>query len=140
MDHPDHDLDERMLGAVPGVSALGRGPSQPGEPERVDYEHPAAGWGAAKSVARVLVQTGEPLVGTRALLKMNHADSGFDCPGCAWPDDLDGLRMDFCENGVKHLTWELTSQRVERSFFESHTVAELAQWSDSALEGLGRLT
>ena len=72
--------------------------------------------------------------GTHALLKMNHADGGFDCPGCAWPDDLDGLHMDFCENGVKPLMWELTGKRVDRSFFERHTVNELSQWNDSALE------
>jgi hypothetical protein len=35
---------------------------------------------------------------------MNHEDGGFDCPGCAWPDDLKGLRMDICENGIKHVT------------------------------------
>ena len=108
--------------------------------EHADDHHPAAGWGAAKSVARVIARSGEPLAGTRALLKMNHADRGFDCPGCAWPDDLNGLRMDFCENGVKHLTWELTGKRVDRDFFERHTVAELSQWSDWALESVGRLT
>jgi molybdopterin-dependent oxidoreductase alpha subunit len=73
-------------------------------------------------------------------MKMNHAKDGFDCPGCAWPDDLNGLRMDFCENGVKHLAWELTGKRVDRSFFERHTCAELSQWDDTALESAGRLT
>jgi molybdopterin-dependent oxidoreductase alpha subunit len=135
-----HDAGSRMLGAVPGAPALGRGPEIRGTPEHADYHHPAAGWGAAKSVARVLAATGEPLAGPRALVKMNHAERGFDCPGCAWPDDLDGLRMDFCENGVKHLTWELTGKRVDRGFFATHTVAELSQWHDYDLERLGRLT
>ena len=76
----------------------------------------------------------------RALLKMNRSDRGFDCPGCAWPDDLDGLRMYFCENGVKHVAWELTGKRVGREFFERHTVAELSEWNDHDLEALGRLT
>jgi molybdopterin-dependent oxidoreductase alpha subunit len=136
---PD-DAARRMLGAVPGAPAQGRGPETTGAPAQADYHHPAAGWGAAKSVARLLARSGSPVAGTRALLKMNHADRGFDCPGCAWPDDLDGLRMDFCENGVKHLTWELTGKRVDRSFFERHTVAELSQWNDTALEQVGRLT
>jgi molybdopterin-dependent oxidoreductase alpha subunit len=138
-DAPD-DAASRMLGGVPGAPALGRGPATSGDVEHADDHHPAAGWGAAKSVVRVLARTREPVAGTRALLKMNHADRGFDCPGCAWPDDLDGLRMDFCENGVKHLTWELTGKRVERGFFERHTVAELSQFNDTALESLGRLT
>jgi molybdopterin-dependent oxidoreductase alpha subunit len=129
-----------MLGAVPGVPALGRGPQTTGSFEHSNYHHPAAGWGAATSVARVVARAGKPLAAARALLKMNHSDGGFDCPGCAWPDDPNGLSMDFCENGVKHLTWELTGKRVDRSFFEHHTVAELSQWDDSALEARGRLT
>ena len=55
----------------------------------------------------VLERAGEPLEGFRALFVMNHEDGGFDCPGCAWPDDPNGLRLDICENGVKHATWEL---------------------------------
>jgi len=136
---PD-DAEQRMLGAVPGRPAQGRGPEPAGAPEQADYHHPAAGWGAALSVARVLARSDRTFAGTRALLKMNQADGGFDCPGCAWPDDLNGLHMDFCENGVKHLTWELTGKCVDRSFFERHTVAELSQWNDTALEQLGRLT
>ncbi|WP_395104263.1 hypothetical protein [Actinomadura sp. SCN-SB] len=33
---------------------------------------------------------------------VNQEDGGFDCPGCAWPDDSHGLHLDICENGVKH--------------------------------------
>jgi molybdopterin-dependent oxidoreductase alpha subunit len=136
---PEDDAT-RMLGGSPDAPALGRGPATGGRVEQADDHHPAAGWGAALSVARVIARTRAPIAGARALLKMNHADRGFDCPGCAWPDDLNGLRMDFCENGVKHLTWELTGKAVERSFFERHTVAELSQWNDHALESAGRLT
>jgi molybdopterin-dependent oxidoreductase alpha subunit len=70
---------------------------------------------------------------------MNHENGGFDCPGCAWPDDPDGLRLDICENGVKHVTWELQPARANREFFSAHTVSELAEWSDYDLEALGRL-
>ena len=128
-----------MLGDAPGLAALGRGPSGAGAPEQVDYEHPAAGWGAARSVTKVLVRSREPLEGPRVLAKMNHEDGGFDCPGCAWPDSQDGLMLDFCENGVKHVTWELTGRRVSREFFAAHTVSELRSWSDYALEAQGRL-
>ncbi|MFD8596645.1 FdhF/YdeP family oxidoreductase [Kitasatospora sp. NPDC059646] len=113
-----------------------RGP----EPSAAPYRHPAAGWGAAKSVARVLARTGEWVDGPRAVLKMNHEDGGFDCPGCAWPDDYKGLHLDICENGIKHVTWEMTRKRVGREFFAAHTVTELAGWSDHALEDQGRLT
>jgi molybdopterin-dependent oxidoreductase alpha subunit len=71
---------------------------------------------------------------------MNHENGGFDCPGCAWPDDRKGLRMDICENGIKHVTWEMTRKRVTREFFAAHAVSELLTWSDFALEDVGRLT
>lgn len=47
-----------------------------------DYHHPAAGWGAALSVGKVLVREREPIAGTVAMLKMNQERHGFDCPGC----------------------------------------------------------
>ncbi|KIQ66218.1 formate dehydrogenase [Kitasatospora griseola] len=110
------------------------------EPRVEPYRHPAAGWGAAKSVTRVLARTGEWVDGPRAVLRMNHEDGGFDCPGCAWPDDYKGLHLDICENGIKHVTWEMTRKRVGREFFAAHTVTELSGWSDFALEDQGRLT
>lgn len=105
-----------------------------------DYHHPAAAWGAAFSVGRVLLEQGEVVDGVRAIFKMNHENSGFDCPGCAWPDDQKGLRMDICENGIKHVTWEMTKKRTDREFFAKHTVTELLDWSDFELENQGRLT
>jgi molybdopterin-dependent oxidoreductase alpha subunit len=70
---------------------------------------------------------------------MNHEDGGFDCPGCAWPDDPNGLHLDICENGVKHVTWELAPAKADREFFAAHAVGELAGWSDYDLEAVGRL-
>ena len=77
--------------------------------------------------------------GFRALLVMNHEDGGFDCPGCAWPDDPTGLHLDICENGIKHVTWEMPPRKADRDFFAGHTVSELAEWSDYDLEAVGRL-
>ncbi len=111
-----------------------------GRPEFRPYHHPAAGWGAAKSVGELLIDEHEFIDGPRAIMKMNHEDGGFDCPGCAWPDDLKGLKLDICENGIKHVTWEMTHKRVGLDFFARHTVSELATWSDFALEDQGRLT
>ena len=133
------DVEQRMLGSVPGGEAIGRGPRPTGEFSRHEYDHPAAGWGAARSVAEVLERSGTEVEGTRAMLVMNHEDGGFDCPGCAWPDDPSGLKLDICENGIKHMTWELTRKQVGRDFFAAHTVAELADWTDYDLEAAGRL-
>ncbi|MGV0688458.1 hypothetical protein, partial [Mycolicibacterium thermoresistibile] len=49
------------------------------QPEFHPYHHPAAGWGAAKSVTRFLIREREPIDGPRAIMKMNHEDGGFDC-------------------------------------------------------------
>jgi len=129
------DATERMLGAVPGVSALGRGPADGAEYGRQDYQRPAAGWGEAVSVGRR-----EPVDGPCATREMNHESGGFDCPRCVWPHDTKRLRLGICENGIKHLTWEMTRKRVHSDVFAAHTVRELSEWSDFALEDQGRLT
>ena len=120
--------------------AKGFGPNRGGEFSQEDYYHPAAGWGAAVSVTKVLLEQGELIDGARAVFRMNHENGGYDCPGCAWPDDRHGLSLDICENGIKHATWEMSRKRVGRKFFAEHTVTELMNWTDFALEAAGRLT
>jgi molybdopterin-dependent oxidoreductase alpha subunit len=125
---------------APGVAARGRGPNRKGDFSQEDDTAPSAGWGAARSVMRVLAKTREPVRGPQAILKMNHENGGFDCPGCAWPDDRKGLHLDICENGIKHVTWEMTRKKAGPEFFAAHTVTELSAWTDFALEDQGRLT
>ncbi|WP_327086299.1 FdhF/YdeP family oxidoreductase [Nonomuraea sp. NBC_01738] len=124
-------MDERLEPRVGPV------PEKP--PESHPYHHPAAGWGAAKAVTEFVLREHEAVEGPRAMLRMNHEDGGFDCPGCAWPD-TQGLSLDICENGIKHVAWEMTGKRVTREFFAAHTVSELFEWTDYALEDQGRLT
>src|SRR3546814_17822206 len=76
---------------------------------------------------------------TRALLKRNQPTC-FDCPGCAWPDPQKTSSFEFCENGAKAVTWEATAKRVDPEFFAMHSVTDLWEWSDHALEDAGRLT
>jgi molybdopterin-dependent oxidoreductase alpha subunit len=119
------------------------GPSSKKKKKKVsqkDYDHPAAAWGAAFSVGHVMLEQRQVVSGIEAVFRMNHENSGFDCPGCAWPDDRKGLRMDICENGIKHVTWEMTGKRADRAFFAEHAVKDLAGWSDFDLENVGRLT
>lgn len=99
----------------------------------------AGGWGALKSVGKRLLESGAPISGARTLLKTNQPD-GFDCPGCAWGDPEHGSSFEFCENGVKAVSWEATEARVPPDFFARHTVSELRSWSDYDLEKQGRLT
>jgi hypothetical protein len=65
------NAEQRRLGAVPGETALGRGPIAGDDYSRHEYHHPAAGWGAARSVSHVLERAGEPVEGIRALFVMN---------------------------------------------------------------------
>ena len=57
--NPTPDAEQLMFGAVPGKPALGRGPAVNGDYSRHPYHHPAAGWGAAESVANVLARAGD---------------------------------------------------------------------------------
>jgi molybdopterin-dependent oxidoreductase alpha subunit len=77
--------------------------------------------------------------GTRTLLRLNQKD-GFDCPGCAWPDGDRRHLAEFCENGVKAVAEEATTNRVGPEFFAEHTVASLGTKSDYWLGQQGRLT
>jgi molybdopterin-dependent oxidoreductase alpha subunit len=110
-----------------------------GKPVFAPYNPPAGGWGALHATARALREQSVELKGSRALLSMNQPE-GFDCPGCAWPDPRHTSSFEFCENGAKAVTWELTKRRVTREFFATHTVRELEQESDYWLEQQGRLT
>jgi molybdopterin-dependent oxidoreductase alpha subunit len=76
----------------------------------------------------------------KTLTKVNHTD-GFDCPSCAWPDpDPEQRKLaEFCENGARAVAWEATRKRVDSTFFENHSIAELRQQSDHWLESNGRL-
>ncbi|WP_434031170.1 FdhF/YdeP family oxidoreductase [[Pseudomonas] boreopolis] len=103
------------------------------------YDGPAGGWGALKATAQAVYQQMEVAEAPGVLLRTNQP-TGFDCPGCAWPDKEHRSTFQFCENGAKAVTWEATSKRVTPEFFAQHTVTELLALSDHALEDFGRLT
>ncbi|WP_243789497.1 FdhF/YdeP family oxidoreductase [Saccharopolyspora gloriosae] len=78
-------------------------------------------------------------------LPLLNQRSGFDCPGCAWPDprEADGDKRsvaEFCENGAKAVAEEATTRRVDAEFFARHSVDELADKSEYWLGQQGRLT
>ncbi|HEV7474011.1 MAG TPA: FdhF/YdeP family oxidoreductase [Pyrinomonadaceae bacterium] len=78
--------------------------------------------------------------GLRTLLKLNQK-TGFDCPGCAWPEpDGERSHAEFCENGAKHVADEATTKRITPDFFREWSVADLAAKSDYWLGKQGRLT
>lgn len=103
------------------------------------YSKPAGGWDAVASAVRYTLEQAGPLRGTRALWNVNQPD-GFDCPGCAWPDEEHSSRLDFCENGARAVAHEATKRQVDAAFFAEHSVETLLGQSDRWLEEQGRLT
>ena len=78
--------------------------------------------------------------GVSTLLKLNQK-TGFDCPGCAWPEpDGERSHAEFCENGAKHVADEATTKRVTPEFFREWSVADLVEQSDLWLGKQGRIT
>ncbi len=76
----------------------------------------------------------------RTWRQLNQRD-GFDCPGCAWPEDQGGRKLaEFCENGAKAVAEEATRQVVTEAFFARHSVAALAGKPEHWLSQQGRLT
>lgn len=103
------------------------------------YDGPAGGWGALRATAQAIRQQMDTIEAPIVLLRTNQP-TGFDCPGCAWPDKEHRSTFQFCENGAKAVTWEATNKRVTPEFFDSHTVSSLLALSDLELENFGRLT
>ena len=66
--------------------------------------------------------------------------TGFDCPGCAWPDPDDHrTSFEFCENGAKAVADEAMKKRITQKFFQKWSVSELSEKSDYWLNKQGRL-
>ncbi|MEB3766697.1 FdhF/YdeP family oxidoreductase [Acinetobacter sp. MD2] len=103
------------------------------------YDHPAGGWGALLSVAKNLKRQDVLKKGSITLLNVNQP-TGFDCPGCAWPEKKNSHAFNFCENGAKAVAFEATTKRVSADFFAQHTVSWLSEQNDFFLEDSGRLT
>ena len=104
-----------------------------------DYAGAAGGWGALRAVAVAVRDQMAVVNETQSLLKTNQP-TGFDCPGCAWPDPKHTSSFEFCENGAKAVSWEATAKRATPEFFAANTVSELWKWNDHDLENEGRLT
>ncbi len=103
------------------------------------FDHAAGGWTSVREVAHALGEAHIRLEGAKILMRQNKPD-GFACVSCAWAKPADPHPAEFCEHGAKATAWELTTDRCTPDFFARHTLAELEDWSDNALEMTGRLT
>ena len=113
----------------------------PDDTAGVHLERPSAAAGGLGALAATMryahAQTGIAR-GARVLARTNQT-SGFDCPGCAWPEAMDRETIEFCENGAKAVLSEATTRRADAAFFAAHTVTELADQGDGWLNDQGRL-
>ncbi len=75
----------------------------------------------------------------QTLPRVNQKE-GFDCPGCAWPEEEKRHLAEFCENGAKAVAEEATLRRVGPAFFAAHSVEALRTHDDGWLDQPGRLT
>ncbi|QKJ18678.1 FdhF/YdeP family oxidoreductase [Microbacterium hominis] len=117
---PASDIDESLLRvSAPKTHAVGIPAVM--HALRISYEQ----MGVARSI--------------QTLTQVNQKD-GFDCPGCAWPEEDRRHLAEFCENGAKAVAEEATLRRVGPEFFAAHPVAELAGHDDWWLGQQGRLT
>ncbi|GJP03824.1 putative oxidoreductase [Mycobacterium marinum] len=91
------------------------------------------------SLQRGLEQMGA-LRTAAALARLNQRN-GFDCPGCAWPEEPGGRKLaEFCENGAKAVAEEATRRTVTPEFFARHSVTELLAKPEYWLSQQGRLS
>ncbi|MDT0400172.1 hypothetical protein RM705_36540, partial [Streptomyces sp. DSM 41636] len=91
------------------------------------------------SMRRSFEQMG-PLRTAAALTRLNQRH-GFDCPGCAWPEEHGGRKLaEFCENGAKAVAEEATKRVVTPEFFARHSIAELETKPEYWLSQQGRLS
>jgi molybdopterin-dependent oxidoreductase alpha subunit len=106
----------------------------------IETPESAAGIPAIIEVVRQVREKTGVSRGIKGLLKMNQA-GGFDCPGCAWPEES-GTRkkIEFCENGAKAFADEATRKHITAEFFEQYSLTELEQQSGQWLNEQGRLT
>src|SRR3954462_11418685 len=103
------------------------------------YWGPVGGWGSARAVSEIFFREGRPVEGPITLAEQNKP-SGFACVSCSYAKPGEPKFLEFCENGAKATAWEITSKRCGPDFFAAHTLTELEEWSDHALEEEGRLT
>lgn len=102
------------------------------------YAKPAGGLGAIHGAVKALATHGvQPALAS--LRRLNQL-SGFDCPGCAYPDSPHAKRIDFCEQGAWAVAHEATRARADAEFFAVHPLDELRAFEHADLEAAGRLT
>ena len=132
-------MGDGTLPTKQGTTASAQPPDDTRDVRTEKASDAAGGMSAVAATVRyAATQTGLAR-GARVLVRTNQ-QSGFDCPGCAWPEPSDRAAIEFCENGAKAVLSEATTRRANAEFFARWSVADLAAQSDAWLNDQGRLT
>ncbi|MEM8484785.1 MAG: FdhF/YdeP family oxidoreductase [Bacteroidota bacterium] len=120
-------------------------PEPPEEAPNFTHKKPPGGAAGLTAIKSTLKHAKDELGVFRGLKILQQANqtTGFDCPGCAWPDPAAAERSalgEYCENGAKAVAEEATLKRVTPDFFAKHSLQELSEQSDMWLGKQGRLT
>ena len=110
-------------------------------PKRLSVSRPeetAAGLTAVTQALKHALGKAGVTRGAAALARVNQS-RGFDCPGCAWPEEPD-KSVDFCENGAKAIADEATRRSIGAGFFARYSLAVLNQYDGQWLNDQGRLS
>lgn len=102
------------------------------------YNQFVGGWGVVGVIVRVLLQQSVIGKGLKVLLVMNQF-GGFKCFSCVFFDVDECRKLEFCENGVKVLVWEVMEFWVGCELFVWYIVIELMVQIDYWLEMQGWL-
>lgn len=89
------------------------------------------------SMEPALLEMG-PVRTAKLALTINQKQ-GFDCMSCAWPDPGHRNALEFCENGMKAVTWEATPITIPASFWAEHSLRDLEGKDEYWLGQQGRL-
>ena len=133
-----------VLGNTGAMSSRSVRPDGEHADRQVDVSEPEDSATGVSAVISTIKRSLEHMGAKRTLktLAVINQPSGFDCPGCAWPEPEphERKRIEFCENGAKAVAEEATTERIGREFFASHSVDDLRTRSDFWLGAAGRLT
>src|SRR5579871_6893448 len=91
------------------------------------YKNAAGGWGSVHSLVNILAREQVPLSAQPDLVRQNKT-KGFACVSCAWAKPAQPHIFEYCENGAKATTWEVTKRRATPELFAQHSVADLLTW------------
>ena len=98
-------------------------------------------WAGGMAAVKTALKMTKDIAGTRGLRSLLHVNqkSGFDCPGCAWPEGETRSIAEFCENGAKAVADAATTRMVDPSFLEGTHLGRMYFQSETWVSGQGRL-